>query len=127
MNVKVYSFCIVFQEFVHVYWDGMIVYSLFNISFSPSPLSLWTGVLISSGSKPQLTRNRVFGGRAAGIEVTNGGGGVIEENEVFDNHYDGICLATGVSPKLRSESVNKIQSFDASKYDVAVCRINDID
>ena len=46
----------------------------------------------------------MFGGRAAGIEVTNGGGGVIEENEVFDNHYDGICLATGVSPRLKSES-----------------------
>ena len=51
----------------------------------------------------------MFGGRAAGIEVTNGGGGVIEENEVFDNHYDGICLATGVSPKLRSESIDKIK------------------
>ena len=55
----------------------------------------------------------MFGGRAAGIEVTNGGGGIIEENEVFDNHYDGICLATGVSPKLRSESVIQIQNFDA--------------
>ena len=69
----------------------------------------------------------MFGGRAAGIEVTNGGGGIIEENEVFDNHYDGICLATGVSPKLRSESVDKIQSFDTSKYGVPVCCINEID
>ena len=67
----------------------------------------------------------MFGGRAAGIEVTNGGGGVIEENEVFDNHYDGICLATGVSPKLRSESVDKTQKVDASKYGVAVHHIND--
>ena len=47
-----------------------------------------------------LRKNRVFNGRAAGIEVTNGGGGVITENEVFDNHFDGICLATGVSPSL---------------------------
>ena len=47
-----------------------------------------------------LHRNRVFGGHAAGIEVTNGGGGVIEGNEVCDNHFDGICLATGVAPAL---------------------------
>ena len=45
----------------------------------------------------------MFGGRAAGIEVTNGGGGVIEENEVFDNHFDGICLATGVNPMLKGQ------------------------
>ncbi len=42
----------------------------------------------------------MFGGRAAGIEVTNSGGGVIDGNEVFDNHFDGICLATGVSPTM---------------------------
>lgn len=32
--------------------------------------------------------------------MTNGGGGVIKDNEVFDNDFDGICLATGVSPFL---------------------------
>jgi len=42
----------------------------------------------------------VFGGHAAGIEVTNGGGGVTEGNEMCDNHFDGICLATGVAPTL---------------------------
>ena len=50
-------------------------------------------MIISSGSKLQLTKNGVFGGQGAGIEVTNGGGGVIEEKEMFDNHYDRICLA----------------------------------
>ena len=30
-------------------------------------------------------------------------GGVLEENEVFNNRFDGICLATGVEPKLRSK------------------------
>ena len=30
-------------------------------------------------------------------------GGVIEENEVFGNKFDGICLATGVNPKLKGE------------------------
>ena len=58
------------------------------------------GVLISSSSQPLLRSNRIFGGKAAGIEVTNNGGGYIENNEVFDNNFDGICLATGVSPVL---------------------------
>ena len=30
-------------------------------------------------------------------------GGVIEDNEVFGNKFDGICLATGVNPKLKGE------------------------
>ncbi len=65
------------------------------------------GILISSASQPVLKKNRIFGGKAAGIEVTNGGGGVIEENEVFDNYFDGICLATGVGPTLRGVCVTK--------------------
>lgn len=60
----------------------------------------FTGVLISSGSRPILRKNRIFGGKAAGIEVTNGGGGVIEDNEVFDNDFDGISLATGVTTTI---------------------------
>jgi len=28
-------------------------------------------------------------------------GGVIEDNEVFGNKFDGICLATGVNPRLK--------------------------
>ena len=30
-------------------------------------------------------------------------GGVLEENEVFNNRFDGICLATGVKPQLNSK------------------------
>ena len=62
-----------------------------------------TGVLISSGSQPIIRRNRVFASRAAGIEVTNGGGGEITGNEIFDNRFEGICLATGVKPTLSGE------------------------
>ena len=67
--------------------------------------SVPAGILISSASQPVLRKNKIFGGKAAGIEVTNGGGGVIEENEVFDNYFDGICLATGVNPTLKGVCV----------------------
>ena len=50
----------------------------------------------------------MFGGRAAGVEVTNYGGGVIENNEVFDNHFDGICLATGVTLSLSGKYTSHV-------------------
>ena len=59
-----------------------------------------TGILISSGSQPTILCNRVFSSQAAGIEVTNGGGGQIHENEIFENRFEGICLATGVKPTV---------------------------
>ena len=31
-------------------------------------------------------------------------GGVFERNEVFNNRFDGICLATGVNPKMIENS-----------------------
>eukprot|EP00794_Sanderia_malayensis_P017730 gene17730-19502_t len=37
---------------------------------------------------------------AAGIEITNSAGGVLEKNEIFNNRFDGVSLATGVSPKM---------------------------
>ena len=37
------------------------------------------------------------------IVYTYTAGGVIEDNEVFGNKFDGICLATGVNPKLKGE------------------------
>lgn len=69
-------------------------------SISQCGIFYFLGVLISSNSQPTLKNNRIFGGKAAGIEITNNGGGIIENNEVFDNNFDGICLASGVTPFL---------------------------
>ena len=30
-------------------------------------------------------------------------GGVLEGNEIFNNRFEGICLATGVKPELKGE------------------------
>ena len=75
------------------------------------------GILISSGSQPIIRRNRVFGSHAAGIEVTNGGGGEIHGNEIFDNRFEGICLATGVKPTVSGELLwmKKISNLHSSK------------
>ena len=83
------------------------------------------GVLISSNSQPVLSHNRIFGGKAAGIEVTNGGGGVIKDNEVFDNDFDGICLATGVSPFLSGKyKYRSVGLFMGSCFSLAL-NVND--
>ena len=50
----------------------------------PPPSQVFSSVQVAT---IVLRRNRVFGGHAARIEVTNGGGGVIEGNEVCDNHF----------------------------------------
>ncbi|MDA8003092.1 MAG: right-handed parallel beta-helix repeat-containing protein [Alphaproteobacteria bacterium] len=62
-------------------------------------IAMATGVLVN-GSYPVLRRNKIFNGQSAGLEITNGGGGVYEDNEVFDNKAGGICVATGCTPSL---------------------------
>jgi len=61
--------------------------------------------LISTESTPVLRRNRVFEGRAAGIEITNGATATLEQNEVFNNKFGGICSASGVRPVLRNNRI----------------------
>lgn len=63
------------------------------------------GVLISSESNPTLRRNRVFDGRAAGVEITNGATASLEENYIYNNKFGGLCLATDVQPQLRNNHV----------------------
>ena len=38
-------------------------------------------------------------------------GGVLERNEIFNNKFDGICLATGVEPKLIGKTINCFSSW----------------
>lgn len=93
------------------------------------------GVLINSGSKPTLRGNRIYSCGTFGLEVINEAGivtstqdlmlervlsvyllynacvgGIIENNTVFDNQYDGIALATGVHPQLRGSTIHGSES-----------------
>ena len=68
------------------------------------------GVLISTQahptqSHPVLTRNRIFDGLAAGIEITNNATATLEHNEIFNNRFGGLCLASGVLPSQKGGSL----------------------
>ena len=43
-------------------------------------------------------------------------GGVLEENEVFNNRFDGICLATGVEPQLSSKLTSLLFSSRSVRH-----------
>jgi hypothetical protein len=63
------------------------------------------GVLISNQSHPVLRRNRIFDGLAAGVEITNNATATLEGNKIFNNRFGGLCLASGVCPVVKSESI----------------------
>ena len=58
-------------------------------------------MLISTQSHPVLRRNRIFDGLAAGVEITNNATATLEFNQIFNNRFGGLCLASGVQPTTR--------------------------
>ncbi|KAK4310569.1 hypothetical protein Pmani_017871 [Petrolisthes manimaculis] len=68
------------------------------------------GVLISTQSHPtqshpNLRRNQIFDGLAAGIEITNNATATLEHNQIFNNRFGGLCLASGVNPIQRGNKI----------------------
>lgn len=62
-------------------------------------------MLISTQSHPVLRRNRIFDGLAAGVEITNNATATLEFNQIFNNRFGGLCLASGVQPTTRGKHV----------------------
>lgn len=60
-------------------------------------------MLISTQSQPILRRNRIFDGLAAGVEITNNATATLEYNQIFNNRFGGLCLASGVQPTTRGK------------------------
>jgi len=48
-----------------------------------------------------LRRNRIFDGLAAGVEITNNATATLDSNQIFNNRFGGLCLASGVQPIVR--------------------------
>lgn len=70
------------------------------------------GVLISTQSHPtqshpNLRRNQIYDGLAAGIEITNNATATLEQNQIFNNRFGGLCLASGVNPIQKGESLRQ--------------------
>lgn len=56
------------------------------------------GVLTSTQSHPIVRWNQIFDGLAAGVEITNNATVMLEENQIFNNRFGGLCLVSGVQP-----------------------------
>ena len=60
----------------------------------------------STGSNPLIKKNKIWGGQNGGILVYNGGLGVIEHNEIFDNAMAGVWIKTDSNPVLRYNKIH---------------------
>ena len=56
------------------------------------------GIGVETGAAPTIRKNRVFGGKEAGVFFFDGGMGLFEENEVWHNQDAGVQIieASGV-------------------------------
>ena len=59
-----------------------------------------------TGSNPFIRKNKIWGGQNGGILVYNGGLGMIESNEIFDNAMAGIWIKTESNPVLRHNKIH---------------------
>ena len=63
-------------------------------------------ILTRTGSNPFIRKNKIWGGQNGGILVYNGGLGMIESNEIFDNAMAGIWIKTDSNPVLRHNKIH---------------------
>lgn len=70
-----------------------------------------------TGSNPVIKGNKIWGGQNGGVLVYNGGLGVLEGNQIFDNAMAGVWIKTDSNPTLKR---NKI--FDGR--DGGICIFN---
>ena len=68
-----------------------------------------------TGSNPNIRRNKIWGGQNGGVLVYNGGLGLLEQNEIFDNAMAGVWIKTDSNPTLRR---NKI--FDGREAGICI-------
>jgi len=80
-------------------------------------LVMWLFFTFRTGSNPVIRGNKIWGGQNGGVLVYNGGLGLLEQNEIFDNAMAGVWIKTDSNPTLKR---NKI--FDGR--DGGICIFN---
>lgn len=58
-----------------------------------------------TGSNPIIKGNKIWGGQNGGVLVYNGGLGVLEQNEIFDNAMAGVWIKTDSNPTLKRNKI----------------------
>lgn len=83
---------------------------------------------LRTGSNPFIRKNKIWGGQNGGILVYNGGLGMIENNEIFDNAMAGIWIKTDSNPVLRHNKIHDgrdggICIFNGGKGNLKSCTV----
>jgi F-box protein 11 len=50
------------------------------------------GVWVTTGSQPVLRRNRIHDGKQVGVYFYDRGGGILEDNEIYNHKYSGVQI-----------------------------------
>lgn len=58
-----------------------------------------------TGSNPVIRGNKIWGGQNGGVLVYNGGLGILERNEIFDNAMAGVWIKTDSNPTLKRNKI----------------------
>lgn len=61
--------------------------------------------IFRTGSNPIIKGNKIWGGQNGGVLVYNGGLGVLEQNEIFDNAMAGVWIKTDSNPTLKRNKI----------------------
>ncbi len=64
------------------------------------------GIAIHDVGEPRVRRNKVHDCKQGGILISDYAGGLIEENEVFENGLAGIAIKTRANPTVRGNRVH---------------------
>lgn len=66
---------------------------------------LYLNIFFRTGSNPIIKGNKIWGGQNGGVLVYNGGLGVLEQNEIFDNAMAGVWIKTDSNPTLKRNKI----------------------
>ncbi len=61
---------------------------------------------IRNGADPRLHRNRIHDGRQGGVQVYDGGLGLLEDNDIHGNALAGVEITTRGNPTLRRNQIH---------------------
>ena len=78
---------------------------LCHIKFTRSIFKIYKFFLFRTGSNPTICCNKIWGGQNGGVLVYNGGLGLLEQNEIFDNAMAGVWIKTDSNPTLRRNKI----------------------
>lgn len=71
--------------YIHIWCQAITTVQIFIVSL----VECWL-LFYRTGSNPVIRGNKIWGGQNGGVLVYNGGLGLLENNEIFDNAMAGV-------------------------------------